>query len=52
MPDSSMEVNKNSEGYTYSIKAYGQSCEEIRDKLEILKREAEEIIGEAEKSAS
>jgi len=49
MSDSSIEITKNSRGFTYSVKAYGQDVVDIATKVEDLKRQAESIIEEAAK---
>ncbi len=46
---SSVEVAKNSRGYTYSAKAYGFSAKEIEEKLRNMIAIAEKIIEEKEK---
>lgn len=46
MSDSSVEINKTSRGYTYSVKAYGKDVEEIKEKLDKLKEYAEKQIKE------
>jgi len=46
MPDSSMEITKNSRGMSYAIKAYGKDETEITNKVKNLKAEAEKIISE------
>lgn len=42
--DSSIEINKNSKGYTYSVKAYGNTPEQIKEKLESLLKTTEGIV--------
>ena len=44
MSDSSLEISKNSRGFTYSVKAYGQTVEEIDKKINLLIGNAEEYI--------
>ena len=46
--DSSMEITRNTKGYTWSIKAYGNSEIEIQNKLNNLKTTATQIIKELE----
>ena len=46
MPDSSMEITKNSRGMSYAIKAYGKDETEITNKVKNLKAEEEKIISE------
>lgn len=48
MQDSSIEIAKNSRGFTYSVKAYGQTDEEITAKIKSLKQKAEDIIKQEE----
>lgn len=48
MQDSSIEISKNSRGFTYSVKAYGQTDQEITDKIKSLKQKAEDIIKQEE----
>jgi len=51
MNDSSLEISKNSRGFTYSIKAYGQDNEVIAEKARDLKQKAEELIGQGQECA-
>ena len=44
--ESSIELSKNSRGYTFSVKAYGMGHKEIRDKLESLTKIAQVQIKE------
>jgi hypothetical protein len=46
--DSSIEITKNTKGYTWSIKAYGGSEIEIANKLKNLKATATSIVKELE----
>ena len=44
----SIEINKNSKGYTWSVKAYGDSLPEIQSKIDAYIKYAESIAsGEA-----
>lgn len=44
----SIEINKNSKGYTWSVKAYGDSLSEIQDKLNSYMMYAQSVVsGEA-----
>lgn len=49
--DSSIEINKNSRGWTFSCKAYGTKTEEIKEKLEKLMTTAKDIVDQEEKSS-
>lgn len=42
--ENSLEVTKNSRGYNYSIKVYGNNLEEIKTKFEELREFAENKI--------
>jgi len=42
--DSSIEITKNSKGFTYSVKAYGSTPEQIKTKLDGLVKCATETI--------
>jgi hypothetical protein len=46
--DSSIEITKNTKGYTWSIKAYGNTETEISNKLKNLKVTALTIVKELE----
>lgn len=46
--DSSIEITKNTKGYTWSIKAYGSSEVEIQNKLKNLKTTATNMVKELE----
>ena len=48
MNDSSIEITKNTKGYTWSIKAYGSTESEIQVKLRNLKETATTMIKELE----
>lgn len=49
--DSSIEINKNSRGWTFSVKAYGSTPEQINVKLQQLMTTAKEIVLQEEKSS-
>jgi hypothetical protein len=46
--DSSIEITKNTKGFTWSIKAYGSSEAEIQTKLRNLKVTATTLVKELE----
>ncbi len=50
--DSSIEITKNTKGFTWSIKAYGSSEVEIQNKIKNLKTTALNIVKELESSVS
>jgi len=41
-----IEISRNSRGWTFSVKAYGENEEEIRNNLKMLLRIAREVIEE------
>jgi hypothetical protein len=49
--DSSIEISRNSKGYTWSIKAYGSTEVEIQTKLKNLLKTAKEVIKELENAS-
>ena len=51
MNDSSIEITKNTKGYTYSVKAYGGTEIEIENKLKNLVQTATTVIKELEQNA-
>jgi len=46
--DSSIEISKNSKGFTYSVKAYGTTPEDIKLKVEKLIVTAKDVIQQIE----
>lgn len=48
--DSSIEVSKNSRGWTYSVKAYGSTDDAIRDKLRGLIQIAKQVVKDNEEA--
>ena len=46
--DSSIEITKNTKGFTYSVKAYGSSEIEIQNKLKNLVTTAKNIVKDLE----
>ncbi len=48
--DSSIEITKNTKGFTWSIKAYGSNEAAIINKLQNLKTAAQNIVKELESS--
>ena len=46
--DSSIEITKNTKGFTYSVKAYGGSEVEIQNKLRNLVTTAKNMVKELE----
>jgi tryptophan synthase alpha subunit len=46
--DSSIEISKNSKGFTYSVKAYGTTPEDIKLKVEKLIVAAKDVIQQIE----
>ena len=49
--DSNIEINRNSKGWTFSVKAYGSTPEQIKVKLQQLMATAKEIVLQEEKSS-
>ena len=50
--DSSIEISKNSRGWTFSVKAYGRDDEAISQKLENLLDTAKKLIKQEEDKTS
>ena len=49
--DSSVEINRNTKGFTYSVKAYGSNNLEIQEKLVVLLDLAKTLVEKEEKNA-
>ena len=50
--DSNIEITRNTKGFTYSVKAYGTTPEEIKTKTQALLATAKEIIKQEETQVS